>query len=263
LCSPRVSAILPAMTAGTYTVITAADCPDLRERADEVTIPAWPEFMLHDPASRRWNELYERFPLFQFVLVDPQDDAIVAVGNSLPLFWEGEPSDLPDTGWDWAIAQGLSDHAEGRRPNTECALQIVVSQDHRGKGISSEAVRTMKAIGQAQGLRQLIVPARPTLKSRCPLTPTDRYISWEDDAGLPFDPWLRVHARLGGRMAKVCPRSMRITGTIADWEQWTGMEFPESGAYVVPGALAPVDIDRAADLGVYVEPNVWVAHDLS
>jgi len=59
------------MTAGTYTVITAADRPDLRERADEVTLPAWPEFILHDPASRRWNELYERFPRSQFALVEP------------------------------------------------------------------------------------------------------------------------------------------------------------------------------------------------
>ncbi len=251
------------MTAGTYIVITAADRPDLRERADEVTLLAWPEFMLHDPASRRWNEFYQRFPHFQFVLVDPKDDAVVAVGNSLPLLREGEPSDLPDTGWDWAITQGLSDNAEGRGPDTQCALQIVVSQDHRGKSISSEAVRTMKAIGQAQGFRRLIVPARPTLKSRYPLTPMDRYITWKDDTGLPFDPWLRVHARLGGRTAKVCPRSMRITGTVAEWEQWTGMAFPESGGYVVPGALVPVEIDRAADLGVYVEPNVWVVHDLS
>jgi len=251
------------MTPRTYTVITAADRPDLRERADGVTIPAWPEFMLHDPASRRWNELYERFPRSQFALLDPKDDAVVAVGNSLPLLWEGEMSDLPDSGWDWAIAQGLSDHAEGRETNTQCALQIVVSQDHRGKGISSDAVRTMKAIGQAQGFHRLIVPARPTLKSRCPLTPMDRYITWEDDAGLPFDPWLRVHARIGGRIAKVCPRSMRITGTIAEWEQWTGMAFLESGECIVPGALVPVNIDRAADLGVYVEPNVWVVHDLS
>ncbi len=255
--------ILPDMTAGAYTIITAADSPNLRERADEVTLPAWPEFMLHDPASRRWDELYERFPRFQFVLVDPKDEAIVAVGNSLPLAWVGEPEDLPDTGWDWAITKGLSDHAEGREPNTQCALQIVVSQDHRGKRVSSEAVRTMKAIGQAQGFRRLIVPARPTLKSRYPLTPMDRYITRKDDAGFPFDPWLRVHVRLGGQIARACPQSMRITGTVAEWEQWTGMAFPESGGYVVPGALVPVEIDRASDLGVYVEPNVWVVYDLS
>ena len=53
---------------------------------------------------------------------------------------------------------------------------------------------------------------------------------------------------------------MRIPGRVADWESWTGMGFPESGAYVVPGALVPVEIDRERDEGVYVEPNVWMHH---
>lgn len=43
-------------------------------------------------------------------------------------------------------------------------------------------------------------------------------------------------------------------------EAWTGLRFPESGAYVVPGALTPVTIDREADRGEYVEPNVWMRH---
>ena len=44
------------------------------------------------------------------------------------------------------------------------------------------------------------------------------------------------------------------------WADWTGGAFPASGAYVVPGALAPVHIDLERDLGRYVEPNVWVEH---
>jgi hypothetical protein len=38
------------------------------------------------------------------------------------------------------------------------------------------------------------------------------------------------------------------------------MAFPESGEYVVEGALVPVRIDRASDRGRYVEPNVWMRH---
>lgn len=53
---------------------------------------------------------------------------------------------------------------------------------------------------------------------------------------------------------------MVITGTVAEWEEWTGMMFPESDAYVVPGALVPVRIDRGRDLGLYEEPNVWMRH---
>jgi hypothetical protein len=41
------------------------------------------------------------------------------------------------------------------------------------------------------------------------------------------------------------------------------MAFPESGEYVFPQGLAPVAIDREADVGAYWEPNVWMRHRLS
>jgi hypothetical protein len=53
---------------------------------------------------------------------------------------------------------------------------------------------------------------------------------------------------------------MVFTGTVAEWESWTGMVFPETGRYVVPDALGPVDINRAEDTGTYVEENLWVQH---
>jgi hypothetical protein len=55
---------------------------------------------------------------------------------------------------------------------------------------------------------------------------------------------------------------MLVTGTMAEWEEWAAMRFPESGAYVVPGALNPVEINREADQGRYLEPNVWRRHRL-
>jgi hypothetical protein len=40
------------------------------------------------------------------------------------------------------------------------------------------------------------------------------------------------------------------------------MAFPESGLYVVPGALQPVAIDRERDEGRYEDPNVWMRRAL-
>ena len=40
------------------------------------------------------------------------------------------------------------------------------------------------------------------------------------------------------------------------------MAFPESGEYVVPGALEPIRIDRERDLGLYDEPNIWMRHPI-
>jgi hypothetical protein len=74
---------------------------------------------------------------------------------------------------------------------------------------------------------------------------------------------MRVHTRLGARIGPAIPRSLHITGTVADWESWTDMRFPGTGDYVFPEGLAPVHIDRDRDAGEYWEPNVWIIHELS
>ncbi len=244
-----------------YSVITAADKPGLIDIAHEITQPEWPEFMMKDPiANEHWHDLYERFPEFQFVLQEKATESLVAVGNSIPLAWSGEIDDLPDDGWDWALLQGVKDHEAGRTPTIFSAIQIVISSKCQGQGLSAEAVRAMKAGGRKQSLETMVAPVRPNLKHVYPLTPMDDYIRWTTEEGLPFDPWMRVHAREGARVVKACPRAMRIGGTIAEWESWTGMRFPESGRYTVKGALVPVDMDIEADRGIYIEPNVWMHH---
>jgi hypothetical protein len=80
--------------------------------------------------------------------------------------------------------------------------------------------------------------------------------------GLPEDPWLRVHMRAGARVDRIAPLSMVIAGTLAEWRAWTSLSFDTDGSTEVPGALAPVEVDVANDHVVYVEPNVWVRHQL-
>ena len=100
------------------------------------------------------------------------------------------------------------------------------------------------------------------MKDRYPITPIEEYVSWRRENSEPFDPWIRIHTRRGGRIVKPIPHSMRITGTVADWEEWTGMRFPGNGEYTFPAGLATVEIDHARDLGSYWEPNVWIVHEL-
>jgi len=251
------------MAAIEYKIITGKDCPDLSDISDKVVISSWPEFMRKDRvANKYWSDLYRTFPEFQFALLETGTNNAIAVGNSIPLAWDGNPGDLPDDGWDWALAQGFKDYSAGRTPKILCALSLTIPEKYRGKGISAYALRAMKSIGEAHGFHTMIAPVRPSFKSLYPLTPMERYIQWQNDDGLPFDPWIRVHVRLGAEIVKVCPQSMRITGTVEDWERWTGMRFPESGTYIVPGALVPVEIDRDANRGTYIEPNVWMCHPI-
>ena len=123
-------------------------------------------------------------------------------------------------------------------------------------------LKEMASIARKEGFQYVTIPVRPSLKSKYPLIPIDHYINWRREDGLPFDPWLRVHERFGGKIVKICHESMRIPGTISDWEQWTGLRFFDSGDYVIDGALNPVNIDLEKNLGLYIEPNVWVLHEI-
>lgn len=247
----------------TLTVITATQDPERYDDFGRATLDVWPEFMLHSAVSLRlWQHLTLDFPDYQFLLLNAKGQP-VAMGNSIPFRYEGGIADLPDEGWEWVLQKGVDDLAAGREPNMVSALQIKVATSFQGQGSSHEAVRAMRRVAAAHGFDTLVAPVRPSLKPNYPLIPIERYAFWTRADGLPFDPWLRVHARLGGEIVRACPKSMRITGTVEEWEAWTGMAFPESGTYTVPGALEPVEIDRERDVGVYVEPNVWVCHQLS
>jgi hypothetical protein len=85
-----------------------------------------------------------------------------------------------------------------------------------------------------------------------------RYVRWRRPDGAPFDPWLRVHWRLGARVLRIATRSMLVAAPVSDWERWTGLPFPADGRYVVPGALVPVRVARGR--GRHVEPNMWMLH---
>jgi len=118
----------------------------------------------------------------------------------------------------------------------------------------------MRGAARTARLRELIAPVRPTLKSRYPLIPIERYMHWRRADGSHFDPWIRVHERIGGEIIAPAAESMAIEAPVADWESWTGMRFPGDGDYVVPDMLAPIVVRDG--VGRHVEPNVWLLHRL-
>jgi hypothetical protein len=240
-------------------VVTAAARPDLADRADVETSAAMAEFLKHgDTTSRWWGQLYEQHGDLQFVLYDEEADEVLGEGNTIHCNWDGTVAGLPG-GVDDVLEKAFTSESQ---PNTLCALYVSVIGAHQGRGLSRTALQAMGRFAVERGLGALIVPARPTWKSRYPLTPMDRYAYWTRKDGLPFDPWIRTHVRLGAELLAVAPESLRITGTVAEWEEWTGMAFPESGDYVIPRGQVPLRIARDADQGVYVEPDVWLRHPL-
>lgn len=228
-------------------LVTHAEHPELRGTLPEL----WPEFMRHDAVvSTFWPRLYDVYPDFQLWAVDRDERLTVAYACTLPVHWEGEPE---PRGVDWAMSSGTAGE-----PTTLCAIVAGVVPGYRGTGLSSVLLRRMAQLAAGHGLDCLIAPVRPTWKERYPLTPIGSYMRWRRDDGQLYDPWLRTHEGVGATLLEEAPRSMTITGSRDEWEEWTQLQFPEDGDYVVPGALAPVTF--AGGQGTYVEPNVWMRH---
>jgi hypothetical protein len=240
-------------------VVTAAERPDLWEetRLDDRFDALWPEYNLYgNHAPRYFGALIPAHADLQVLVVDARTESVVARGRTIPFRWDGTLEDLP-SGID---AVGLRAVDEQASPTALSALAAEVHADRQGQGLSGVVIQAMGAAGRARGLHPLVAPVRPTWKDRYPLTPIDRYARWSRRDGTSFDPWIRVHLRLGGSLLRTEPKSMEISHPVGEWERWIGLALPEDGEYVFPGGLAPLTVTRGH--GVYWEPNVWILHDL-
>jgi GNAT superfamily N-acetyltransferase len=242
-----------------HTVFTHVERPDLAERAAEAGGEVWPEYNRHgDVVNQHWHRMRIAHPELQFVLYDEEADELIAEGHTLAIPWDGTAEGLP-AGFD-----GIFDIAFGPEPKTAlCAMAAEIWPRHQGGGLATRLLELMGDVGRWHGYRDLLACVRPSWKARYPLAPIDEYVHWTRADGQPFDPWIRVHVHLGAAIMRPEPKSLKISGTVAEWEEWTAMAFPVSADYVFPEGLATVSIDRDADVGLYYEPNVWLRHRLA
>jgi GNAT superfamily N-acetyltransferase len=241
-----------------YAVFTHVERPDLAERAAESGGEVWPEYNRHgDVVNQHWHRMRIEHPELQFVFYDEENDELVAEGHTLAIPWDATEGGLP-AGFD-----GIFEPAFGDEPKTAlCAMAAEIWPQHQGGGLAARLLEAMGDLGRAYGYTDLLACVRPSFKDRYPLAPIGEYARWRRADGQPFDPWIRVHVRMGAEIMRPEPESLKISGTVAEWEEWTQMAFPASGEYVFPDGLATMAIDRDADIGLYYEPNVWLRHAL-
>ena len=236
---------------------TAEERPDLwqRARTERTFEPLWPEYNQHGThAAEYFGALVPRFAHLQALFVDRRSGDLVARARTIPFHWDGTLDDLP-SGID---ALGLRAVAEPRPPTALSALAAEVRTEYQRQGLSAFVLTAMAAMARRAGLAPLVAPVRPSWKDRFPLHPIAAYGSWTRQDGRPFDPWIRLHVRLGARILRPEPFSMEITGPLSDWEDWTGLRVHHDGSYVFRDGLAPLRV--TGRVGEYWEPNVWMLH---
>ena len=242
-----------------YEVVNFKERPDLYNMQNDICGKAFPAFLYHSEiAAKYWEEMMKYYKEYQLLLLE--GDQIIAIINCIPMNLDISDEELPDEAFNWGIEKGIKDFEAGKELNAVLGVQIVIPEEYQGKGISSIAADELKNMCVKMKIKRLIIPIRPTLKSKYPITDIDNYIKWKNKDGLPFDPWLRVHVRKNAKIISACKRAVEIKGTVKQWEAWTKMKLPESGEYIVEGALCPVVIDRENDIGTYSEPNVWISY---
>jgi hypothetical protein len=225
----------------------------------------WPEFIFHDPDVATWlPRAHALFPTWDLYAVAPAEQdhpsaRLVGACYGVPIAWDRSVGDLP-AGYTDTLRRAVIAHESQTPADTLVILGAVVRKDETGRGWAGRILGQLRERATADGLSAVIAPVRPTTKSRYPTIDIDTFASWTRDDGQPLDPWLRTHARLGARILAGAPRSQTITGSVADWERWTGLALPSSGDYVIPDGLGLLHIDRDADHGVYHDPNVWMRH---
>lgn len=226
------------------------------------TLDVWPEYNVHgDVVQPLWGRLVRDLAAFQSVCWDTATGAVLAQAFAVPCWWDRSEEGL-GSGLDETMRSAFDRFDRGEPPNALCAVAAEVAPAGRGRGLAAATLEQMTQVAARHGLAHLIAPVRPSLKEHYPITPIEEYVTWRRDDGMLFDPWMRVHERLGASMGPALPRSMRITATVAEWEGWTGLALPASGIYTFPRGLAPLQVDREADRAWYWEPNVWFVHAL-
>jgi GNAT superfamily N-acetyltransferase len=241
-------------------IVSNGERRDLQGDAQSSLRDGWPPFVLRGqiPATHR-DAVARYFPRYDVLLLD-DDDTVLARATAVALSWDGETPALPDGGYDGALVAAVTEHENGIAPDTLCVVAATVRSDRTGGGLAGRVLTALRERAETDGLARVIVPVRPTLKATYPLTSMADFQRWTREDGLHLDPWIRTHQRLGATILGPAPRSMVVTGTVAQWERWTGMAFPQTGRYVVAGGLDLVEIDRERDQGLYEETNLWMRH---
>src|SRR5579859_896744 len=158
-----------------YDIVTLAEQPALAEAVNQIHRQAWPPFLFHDAVSQRyWDRLLLEFGEYQLVLLE--DGKAIGAAHGMPLKWVGALEDLPE-GWDEAVERGFGGKEQGANPSAVVGLSLVIQPEYQGRNLSRILLSTLHDLAKRKEMRDVLVPVRPTMKSKYPKLPMGDYLS--------------------------------------------------------------------------------------
>ncbi|MDN5798325.1 MAG: hypothetical protein L0H79_21605 [Intrasporangium sp.] len=187
----------------TSTVETMGPRDRPADHRDQLFGDGWPTFITADQVvTRHIGTVRRLFADLELVLPD-EHDVPGAAGWAVPVRWDGTPEQLPD-GYTVALVRAVQGHEQGRTADTLVVRPGPPGPARPGPGrlVLDRDAPACRAARLGASRR----PGPPTLKSRYPLTPIEQFATWTRNDGLPLDPWLRTHIRLGAPIIATGPR---------------------------------------------------------
>ena len=158
-----------------YQVHTLKDRPDLSGELQKLNRKSWPDFIIYGD-SYSWDRLYAELSDFLLLLTD-KNDLLIGGGFTVPVAWNGKLDDLLSS-IEKIILNGLE--SKGSSANTLIAIAALVDKRFRGQSISADILKQIKYLAIQRGFQNLIIPVRPTWKTRYPLQSIESYSKWRN-----------------------------------------------------------------------------------
>lgn len=164
----------------------ALQCTD--KQIEELFSEGFPPFITADPVAHAYIErVFECFGKYNIALIDTTEDKLTASGWGVPIRWTEEVTDLP-SGYTDALRRAIRESETKIQPNTLVICAGIVNPTLARKGLAGELIIALKGLAVASNLSHVIVPLRPTLKHRYPLTPIETYSQWVRPDGVGAGP---------------------------------------------------------------------------
>ncbi|WP_084093210.1 non-ribosomal peptide synthetase [Andreprevotia lacus] len=265
----RIAAVCPSQALvmhdaaqRSYRVHSLASMPYGRADFDALHADAWPAYFAGSPVLHAyWEEMYRCFPHTQMLIKEAVAET-VGVGNAVPLHWDGSATSLP-RGWDGALTQAIHEQRCSIAPNTLVVLAGIIDPVYKARKLAGLIVDGFKLLARSLGLQHVLVALRPIAKTAHQDVPLADYATMHGSDGRLLDNWLRLHCDAGGSVIATEAHSQRVEGSIAQWQEWTGQRFADSGTHYLPDTLAPVHVSLETDYAFYDDPCIWVEHPLA
>lgn len=233
-----------------------AEDSTLKTRLGELEDNSFPAYLNEEPVWLATQEaILTDFARYHFFVIDDDTGKAAAVSVNVPLAWNGQSSSLP--GYNELLELTLEQAREGRTPTALVGILGAVSPDFRGQGVTELFYQGAAAILARHSIGSYLSPVRPSNKQLYPNFTMEEFLSWRTPDGGLVDPWLNHFKGMGATELGIAHDAITLSAPIEQWTAWTGMLFPVSGDYVIPGGHRMLRVDVDAGTARYGEDHLW------